>query len=136
MLKKNVIRGGKNQVIGTITTGFAGGSSIVRESASRVLWNFSEVLPSSRPSGLSANKFGAFRARAIPQFHVTLRRFTIFLKPNSSVTLSFGDDAPHTASGVTHVPLSPWDQMNVGVTDCLPCGFATLGATCRNLRHP
>ena len=29
--------------------------------------------------GLSANKLGAFRARAIPQFQVTMRRCAMFL---------------------------------------------------------
>jgi hypothetical protein len=30
-------------------------------------------------SGLSANKLGAFRARAMPQFQVTMRRCAMFL---------------------------------------------------------
>jgi hypothetical protein len=42
MLKKNVIRGGKNQVIGSVTTGFAGGSSIVRDAEGRLLGKTSE----------------------------------------------------------------------------------------------
>ena len=37
MLKKNVIRDGHNRVIGSVTTGFAGGSSLVRDAEGRLL---------------------------------------------------------------------------------------------------
>jgi YD repeat-containing protein len=48
MLKKNVIRGGKNQVIGSVTTGYAGGSSIVRDAEGRLLGKTSEQFHNTR----------------------------------------------------------------------------------------
>jgi YD repeat-containing protein len=48
MLKKNVIRGGKNQVIGSVTTGFAGGSSVVRDAEGRLLGKTSELFHNTR----------------------------------------------------------------------------------------
>ena len=50
MLKKNVIRGGKNQVIGSVTTGYAGGSSIVRDAQGHLLGRTSEKFHSTRDS--------------------------------------------------------------------------------------
>jgi YD repeat-containing protein len=48
MLKKSVIRGGKNQVIGSVTSGYAGGSSIVRDAEGRLLGKTSELFHSTR----------------------------------------------------------------------------------------
>jgi YD repeat-containing protein len=48
MLKKNVIRDGKNRVIGSVTTGFAGGSSIVRDAEGRLLGKTSELFHNTR----------------------------------------------------------------------------------------
>ena len=48
MLKKNVIRDGKNRVIGSVTTGYAGGSSIVRDAEGRLLGKTSEQFHSTR----------------------------------------------------------------------------------------
>ena len=45
MLKKDVIRGGKNQVIGSVTTGYAGGSSIVRDEEGHLFGKTSETIP-------------------------------------------------------------------------------------------
>ena len=42
MLKKDVIRDGQNQVIGSVTSGYAGGSSIVRDAEGRLLGKTSE----------------------------------------------------------------------------------------------
>jgi hypothetical protein len=50
MLKKNVIRDGKNRVIGSVTTGFAGGSSLVRDAEGRLLGKTSEKFHSTRDS--------------------------------------------------------------------------------------
>ena len=47
MLKKRVIRGGKNQVIGSVTSGFAGGSSLVRDAEGRLLGKTSEQFHST-----------------------------------------------------------------------------------------
>jgi YD repeat-containing protein len=48
MLKKNVIRDGHNRVIGSVTTGYAGGSSIVRDDEGRLLGKTSEKFHSTR----------------------------------------------------------------------------------------
>jgi len=48
MLKKNVIRGGKNQVIGSVTSGYAGGSSIIRDAEGRLLGKTSEMFRTTR----------------------------------------------------------------------------------------
>jgi YD repeat-containing protein len=48
MLKKNVIRDGKNRVIRSVTTGFAGGSSIVRDAEGRLLGKTSELFHNTR----------------------------------------------------------------------------------------
>ena len=48
MLKKNVIRDGHNRVIGSVTTGFAGGSSLVRDAEGRLLGKTSETFHSTR----------------------------------------------------------------------------------------
>jgi YD repeat-containing protein len=37
MLKKNVVRDGQNRVIGSVTTGYAGGSSLVRDAEGRLI---------------------------------------------------------------------------------------------------
>jgi len=48
MLKKNVIRDGKNRVIGSVTSGFAGGSSIVRDAQGHLLGKTSEIFRTTR----------------------------------------------------------------------------------------
>ena len=48
MLKKNVIRDGHNRVIGSVTTGYAGGSSIVRDAEGRLLGKTSETFHNTR----------------------------------------------------------------------------------------
>jgi YD repeat-containing protein len=48
MLKKNVIRDGHNRVIGSVTTGYAGGSSIVRDQEGRLLGKTSEKFHNTR----------------------------------------------------------------------------------------
>jgi YD repeat-containing protein len=48
MLKKNVIRDGHNRVIGSITEGFVGGSSIVRDAEGRLLGKTSEKFHTTR----------------------------------------------------------------------------------------
>jgi YD repeat-containing protein len=48
MLKKNEVRDGRNKLIGTITTGFAGGSSIVRDAEGRLLGKTSEKFHNTR----------------------------------------------------------------------------------------
>jgi len=50
MLKKNVIRDGHNRVVGSVTTGFAGGSSIVRDAEGRMLGKTSELFHNTRDS--------------------------------------------------------------------------------------
>jgi len=50
MLKKSVIRDGKNRVIGSVTTGYAGGSSIVRDAKRRLLGKTSEKFHNTRDS--------------------------------------------------------------------------------------
>jgi YD repeat-containing protein len=50
MLKKNVIRDGHNRVVGSVTTGFAGGSSIVRDAEGRLLGKTSELFHNTRDS--------------------------------------------------------------------------------------
>jgi hypothetical protein len=50
MLKKNVIRDGHNRVIGSVTSGYAGGSSIVRDAEGRLLGKTSEKFHSTRDS--------------------------------------------------------------------------------------
>jgi YD repeat-containing protein len=50
MLKKNVIRDGHNRVIGSVTTGFAAGSSIVRDAEGRLLGKTSAKFHSTRDS--------------------------------------------------------------------------------------
>jgi YD repeat-containing protein len=50
MLKKNVIRDGKNRVIGSVTTGYAGGSSIVRDAEGHLLGKTSELFHTTRDS--------------------------------------------------------------------------------------
>jgi YD repeat-containing protein len=47
MLKKSVIRDGKNRVIGSVTSGYAAGSSIVRDAEGRLLGKTSEKLHST-----------------------------------------------------------------------------------------
>jgi len=46
--EKNVIRDGKNRVIGSVTSGYAGGSSIVRDAEGRLLGKTSEQFHSTR----------------------------------------------------------------------------------------
>jgi hypothetical protein len=48
MLKKNVVRDGQNRVIGSVTTGYAGGSSMVRDAEGRLLGKTSEKFPNTR----------------------------------------------------------------------------------------
>jgi YD repeat-containing protein len=48
MPKKKIIRDGRNKLIGTITTGFAGGSSIVRDAEGRLLGKTSEQFHNTR----------------------------------------------------------------------------------------
>jgi YD repeat-containing protein len=48
MLKKEIIRDGRNKLIGTITTGFAGGSCIVRDAEGRLLGKTSEKFHNTR----------------------------------------------------------------------------------------
>ena len=48
MLKKNTVRDGHNRVIGSTTTGFAGGSSIVRDAEGRLLGKASELFHNTR----------------------------------------------------------------------------------------
>jgi YD repeat-containing protein len=48
MLKKNVIRDGKNRVIGSVTSGYAAGSSIVRDAEGRLLGKTSEQFHNTR----------------------------------------------------------------------------------------
>ena len=48
MLKKNVIRDGHNRVIGSVTSGFAGGSSLVRDAEGRLLGKTSETFHNTR----------------------------------------------------------------------------------------
>lgn len=50
-------------------------------------------------SGLSANRRGAFRARDMQQFHVTMRR--------CAMILSLADDTGATARGVAVIAASP-----------------------------
>jgi YD repeat-containing protein len=50
MLKKNVIRDGHNRVIGSVTSGFAGESSLVRDAEGRLLGKTSEKFHSTRDS--------------------------------------------------------------------------------------
>ena len=48
MLKKDVIRDGRNRVIGSVTSGLAGGSSIVRDAEGRLLGKTSEKFHNTR----------------------------------------------------------------------------------------
>jgi YD repeat-containing protein len=48
MLKKNVIRDGQNRIVGSVTSGYAGGSSIVRDAEGRLLGKTSEKFHSTR----------------------------------------------------------------------------------------
>jgi hypothetical protein len=48
MLKKNVIRDGRNRLIGSTTSGYAAGTSIVRDSEGRLLGKTSEVFHNTR----------------------------------------------------------------------------------------
>jgi YD repeat-containing protein len=48
MLKKNLIRDGKNRVIGSVTTGFTAGTSIVRDAEGRLLGKTSEQFRNTR----------------------------------------------------------------------------------------
>jgi YD repeat-containing protein len=48
MLKKSVIRDGHNRVIGSVTEGYAGGSSIVRDDEGRLLGKTSEKFHNTR----------------------------------------------------------------------------------------
>jgi YD repeat-containing protein len=48
MLKKTTIRDGKNRLIGSVTSGFAGGSSIVRDAEGRLLGKTSELFHNTR----------------------------------------------------------------------------------------
>jgi YD repeat-containing protein len=50
MLKRNVIRDGHNRVIGSVTSGFAGGSSLVRDAEGRLLGKTSELFHNTRDS--------------------------------------------------------------------------------------
>jgi YD repeat-containing protein len=48
MLKKNVIRDGQNRVVGSVTTGYAAGSSIIRDAEGHLLGKTSEKFHSTR----------------------------------------------------------------------------------------
>jgi YD repeat-containing protein len=48
MLKKNVIRDGQNRIVGSVTSGYAGGSSIVRDAEGRLLGKTSEKFHNTR----------------------------------------------------------------------------------------
>jgi YD repeat-containing protein len=48
MLKKNGIRDGHNRVVGSVTTGYAGGSSIVRDAEGRLFGKTSELFHNTR----------------------------------------------------------------------------------------
>jgi YD repeat-containing protein len=48
MLKKNVVRDGQNRVIGSVTIGYAGGSSIVRDAEGRLLGTTSAKFHNTR----------------------------------------------------------------------------------------
>ena len=48
MLKKNVIRDGQNRVVGSVTTGYAGGSLLVRDAEGRLLGKTSEKFHNTR----------------------------------------------------------------------------------------
>ena len=50
MLEKDVIRDGRNRVIGSVTSGLAGGSSIVRDAEGRLLGKTSEKFHTTRDS--------------------------------------------------------------------------------------
>jgi hypothetical protein len=48
MLKKSVIRDGQNRVVGSMTSGYAAGSSIVRDAGGRLLGKTSEKFHNTR----------------------------------------------------------------------------------------
>jgi len=48
MLKKNAVRDGRNRLIGSVTTGFADGSSIVRDAEGHLLGKTSEKFDNTR----------------------------------------------------------------------------------------
>jgi YD repeat-containing protein len=48
MLKKNIIRDGRNRVVGSVTSVYAAGSSIVRDAEGRLLGKTSEKFHSTR----------------------------------------------------------------------------------------
>jgi YD repeat-containing protein len=48
MFKKNIIRDGRNRVVGSVTSGYAAGSSIVRDAEGRLLGKTSEKFHSTR----------------------------------------------------------------------------------------
>jgi YD repeat-containing protein len=48
MLKKTLIRDGKNRLMGSVTSGYAGGSSLVRDADGRLLGKTSEKFHSTR----------------------------------------------------------------------------------------
>ncbi len=50
MLTKKFIRDGKNRLIGSVTTGFAGGSSIVRDAEGRILGRTNDRFSNTRDS--------------------------------------------------------------------------------------
>ncbi len=50
MLKKTAIRDGRNRVVGSTTTGYAAGTSIVRDAEGRLLGKTSEQFHSTRDS--------------------------------------------------------------------------------------
>jgi YD repeat-containing protein len=48
MLKKNLFRDGQNRLIGSVTSGYAAGSSIVRDAEGRLLGKTSEKFHNTR----------------------------------------------------------------------------------------
>jgi hypothetical protein len=47
-----------------------------------------------------------------------------------SVTRFPWNNATHTSSRVTEIPVAPWDQVHVTVTNCLAGGVAAVHAGC------
>jgi YD repeat-containing protein len=50
MLKKEIVRDGQNRVVGSTTTGYAAGTSIVRDTEGRLLGKTSDKFHSTRDS--------------------------------------------------------------------------------------
>jgi YD repeat-containing protein len=48
MLKKNLVRDGRNKLIGSVTSGYADGSSLVRDAEGRLLGKTSEKFHNTR----------------------------------------------------------------------------------------